>query len=73
MRGGRVKSRWVVSWTTSGLSVSTPTVLVDDCSPGRGGMAQDGGTFHGEIDLCRESQGWATACSGMPERDGNNH
>ena len=33
---------------------------VDDCSPGRGGMAQDGGTrgetFHGEIDRCRESQ-----------------
>ena len=34
---------------------------VDDCSPGRGGMAQDGGTrggvFHGEIDRYRESQG----------------
>ena len=32
-----------------------------DCSPGRGGMAQDdrtmGGAFHGEIDRCRESQG----------------
>ena len=32
---------------------------VDDCSPGRGGMAQDGGTrggaFHGEMDRCRES------------------
>ena len=30
---------------------------VDDCSPGRGGMAQDGGTrsgtFHGEMDHCR--------------------
>ena len=37
---------------------------VDDCSPGRGGMAQDGetrgGTFRGEIDHCRESQGWTT-------------
>ena len=47
---------------------------VDDCSPGRGGMAQNGrtrgGTFHGEMDRCRESQGWTTACSGMPERDG---
>ena len=46
---------------------------VDDCSPGRGGMAQNGrasgGTFHGEIDRCRESQGWTTACSGMPECD----
>ena len=29
-----------------------------------------GGTFHGEIDHCRESQGWTTACSSMPERDG---
>ena len=48
--------------------------LVDDCSPGQGGMAQDGGTtggtFHGEMDRCRESQGWTTACSIMPERDG---
>ena len=47
---------------------------VDDCSPGRGGMAQNGrtrgGTFHGEMNRCRENQGWTTACSGMPERDG---
>ena len=38
------------------------------------GMAQDGGTrggtFHGEMDRCRESQGWTTACSSMPKRDG---
>ena len=31
---------------------------VDDCSPGRGGMTQNGrtrgGTFHGEMDRCRE-------------------
>ena len=31
---------------------------VDDCSPGRGGKAQDGGTrggtFHGEMDRCAE-------------------
>ena len=48
--------------------------LVNDCSPGRGDMAQDGGTrsgvFHGEIDHCRKSQGKTTACSSMPERDG---
>ena len=48
--------------------------FLDDCSPGRGGMAQNdrarGGTFHGEMDRCRESQGWTTACSHMPERDG---
>ena len=46
---------------------------MDDCSPGRRGIAQNGrtrgGTFHGEIDRCRESQGWTTACSVMPERD----
>ena len=37
-------------------------------------MAQDGATrgrtFHCKIDRCRESQGWTTACSSMPERDG---
>ena len=47
--------------------------FLDDRSPGRGGMAQNGGTrggaFHGEIDRCRDSQGWTTACSGMSERD----
>ena len=47
---------------------------VDDCSPGRGGMAKDGGTrggtFRGEMDRCRVKQGWTTACSSMPERDG---
>ena len=49
---------------------------VDDFNPGRGQMAQNGGTsgekFHGEMDRCRESQGWTTACSSMPERDGTN-
>ena len=48
---------------------------VDDYSPGRGGMAQNGrtrgGTFHGKkMDRCRKNQGWTTACSGMHERDG---
>ena len=46
---------------------------VDDCSAGSGVMAQDGrtigGTLHGEMDRCRESRGWTTACSSMPERD----
>ena len=31
--------------------------------------ATRGGTYGG-IDRCRESQGWTTACSSMPERDG---
>ena len=43
-------------------------------SPGREGMAQDGGTrggtFLGEMVRCRESQGWTMACRSMPERDG---
>ena len=52
---------------------------VDNCSPGRGGMTQDGetrgGTFHGEMDRCRESQGWTTACRHavvicLPKRNG---
>ena len=48
---------------------------VDDCSSaGRGGMAQNGGTrggtFHGEMDRCRRSQGWTMACGRMFERDG---
>ena len=48
----------------------------DDCRSGRGGMAQNGrtrgGTFHGESDCCRQSQGRTTACSiyRMSERDG---
>ena len=48
---------------------------VDDCSPGRGGMAQDGRTrgetFHGEMDRRRERQGWTTAWRSMSERDGD--
>ena len=53
---------------------------VDDCcSPGHGEVEwrKDGGirggTFHGHMDRCRESQGWTTAYSSinnMPERDG---
>ena len=39
-------------------------------------MAQNGrtrgGIFHGEMDRCRESQGWTTACTRMLERDGKN-
>ena len=49
---------------------------VDDCSPGRGEMAQNGGTrggiFYGKMDRSRKNQGWTTECSGMPERDGKN-
>ena len=71
--------RWEPGKIVDGLSPRRPQNFryqrrpVDDCSPGRGRMAQDGGTrggtFHGEIDHCRESRGWTTACSGMLERD----
>ena len=47
---------------------------LDDCNPGRGGIAQNGktrgGTFHGKMDRCRKRKGWPTANSGMPEGDG---
>ena len=49
---------------------------VDNCSPGRGGVAQDGGTrdvtFPGEINQCRERRGWTMACCSVSERDGKN-
>ena len=32
-------------------------------------MAEQG-TFHGEMNRCIENQGWTTAFSSMPERDG---
>ena len=47
---------------------------VDNCSLGREGIVQNGGTrggtFHSKMDRCRGSQGWTTACSRMPKRDG---
>ena len=47
---------------------------VDDCSPERGEMAQDGGirngTSHGEMGRCRESPDCANAFSSMPKHDG---
>ena len=60
---GRPQSFWYQLWPVG-----------DNCSPGRQGMAQDGGRrsgpFHGKMDRCRKSQGWTTACSSRPERDG---
>ena len=73
MWGARKKNGWDVSWMTS-QSFRYQRRPVDDCSPGRQEMSLDagtrGGTFHGEMDRCSESQGWTTACSCMPERDG---
>ena len=63
-----------------GLSPGRPTSFrcqrqpVDDCSPGRGEMAQDSGTrgetFHGEIDRCREVRAGLWRAVNMPEHDG---
>ena len=53
-------------WDVSGRSQSFRNQRrpVDDCSLGRGGMSQGSGTrdgtFHGEMDRCRESQAWTT-------------
>ena len=69
VRGARKRSGW-------GQSFRHQRRPVDDCSPGRGGMAQNGrtrgSTFHDEMDRCRENQGCTPACSGMLERDGKN-
>ena len=57
-----------------GLGIYQRRPVDNCCSPGREGMAQDGGTrggtFHGEMNHCRKSQGWITARSSMPEHDG---
>ena len=46
------------------------TTAVQDEGEWRRSAEQRDGTFHGEVDRCRESQGWTTACSRMPERAG---
>ena len=54
-----------------GINADQWTTVAQD----EGGMAQDGGTrggtFHGEMDRCRESQGWTAACGSLPKRHGN--
>ena len=55
---------------TSSGPLTTTYRAVHICSAGRGGMAQNGRTFDDKMDRCRKKQGWTTACSGMPERDG---
>ena len=72
MWGGRKKRGWGASWTMSKLSASTPTsgrLQPRTRGDGPNGRTRDE-TFYGEIDRCRENQSWATACSGMPKRDG---
>ena len=58
MWGARKKSGWVVSWTISELSASTPTSRrLQSRTRGNGAERQNkGGTFHGEMDRCRETK-----------------
>ena len=73
-RGLRWGARKRVDWVSPGRpkSLRRQHRPVDDYSPKLVGMAQNGGTrggtFHGEMNRCRESQGWTAACSSMPER-----
>ena len=57
---------------TSELLASTPTSgRLQPRMRGNGGeWWNKGRNWHGEFDRCRESQGWTTACSHMPERYG---
>ena len=69
---GKIGDR-VVSLTTSKLSTSTPTSRrLQPRTRGNGAIRRNkGGTFHGKIDRCRESQGWTTAagvCANVTER-----
>ena len=61
---GEQEKEWMVCFLDDlrAFSLSKPTSgRLLYCSPGRGGMAQDGGTrggtFHGEMNRCRQSQG----------------
>ena len=70
MVGGK-KSGWGVSWMISKLSASTPTSgRLQPRTKGNGAERQNKG--RNIVDRCRENQGWTTACSGVPERDGTN-
>ena len=73
--GATKKSGWGLSWTTSEPSASTPTSgRLQPRTRGSGaGPGTRGGTFHGEMDRCRESQGWTMACSSMTQCDGKDH
>ena len=70
---GQIVDRVFPGRPHSELSASTPTSgRLQPGTRGNGAERQKkarGGTFHGEMDRCRESQGWTTAYSGMPERD----
>ena len=53
-----------------GINADQLTTAAQDEGEWHRAVEQGGGMFHGEMDRCRESQGWTTTCSSMPERDG---
>ena len=53
-----------------GINADQWTTTAQDEGEWRRKAEQGGRTFHGKMDRCRKKQGWTTACSGMPERDG---
>ena len=53
-----------------GINADQWTTAAQDEGEWRRTAEQGGGTFHDKMDRCRKKQGWTTACSGMPERDG---
>ena len=72
MWGARKKSGKGVSWTTSELSASTPTSgRLQPRTRGNGAERQNKGrNISWRNGSLQKNQGWTTACSGMPERDG---
>ena len=74
MWGGRKKRGWGVSWTTLELSASTPTSgRLQPRTRGNGAEQHNKGrNILWQNGSLQENQGWTTACSGMPERDGKN-
>ena len=69
---GQKSIGWGDSWMTLELLASTPTSgRLQPRMRGNGAERRNKGrNWHDEIDRCRESQGWTTACSHMPKRDG---
>ena len=53
-----------------GINADLWTTAAQDERECRRTVEQGVEVFHDEMDHCRESQGWATACSGMSEGDG---
>ena len=53
-----------------GINADQWTIAAQDEGEWRRTGGTRGGTFHGKMDRCRGKQGWTTACSRMPERDG---